>query len=148
MPWLAELAHWEYLETCVRLAGDAVILDNDIELLSSEDLLNCQIRINPTLRMAQYQWPVHRISPDHRPDQPEALVLAVYRRANDRVAFMQINALTAALLEALGSDEAIVLAGALADLAERTGQTLRALHRAASPLIATLIDREVIVGRR
>lgn len=148
MPWLAELAHWEYLETCVRLAEDEVLLDPSGRSLAAEALMTERIRVNPTLHMAQYQWPVHRISPDYRPEQPEAVLLAVYRRASDRVAFMQINALTASLLETLSGDEAPVLGNALADLAERAKQTPAALQQAATPLIATLIDREVLLGPR
>ena len=148
MPWLAELAHWEYLETCVRLAADDVILDQDREWISAVTWMARGIRVNPTLHMARYQWPVHRIGPDHRPQHPKAVMLAVYRRANDRVAFMQINTLTAVLLEALSGDDAPALDLALAGLADGVAQSPATLQEAARPLIATLIDREVILGPR
>ncbi len=148
MPWLAELAHWEYLETCVRLAEEEVVFDQAREPLSAEALMNEKIRVNPTLQMAQYQWPAHRISPDFLPQRPEVVLLAVYRRANDRIAFMQINTLTAGLLEALSGDDAPTLELALAGLADRVAQSPATLQEAARPLIATLIDRQVILGPR
>jgi hypothetical protein len=147
-PWLAELAHWEYLETCVRLAEDEVVLADRSESLGPEALLNERIRLNPTLQMAHYQWPVHRIGPGHLPRQPDPVLLAVYRRANDRVAFMQINALTASLLEALNDHAAATLARTLDALAERIGQPRDTLQSAALSLIATLVEREVILGPR
>jgi len=144
--WLPELAHWEYLETCVRLAEEKVSLEKNRESRSIEALMDTRIRMNPTLRMAQYQWPVHRIGPDYLPEQPNAILLAVYRRANDQVAFMQINALTASLLEMLAGDNAPVLCAALDALAERFQQSTATVHASASPLIASLIDREVMLG--
>lgn len=50
--------------------------------------------------MLNYRWPVHQIGPDHRPDAPleQPVWLLVYRNAEDRVAFMEINAVTARLL--------------------------------------------------
>jgi hypothetical protein len=51
---------------------------------------------------------VHRISPEHVPEQPlEAPVfLAVYRAADDRVRFLEMNPVTAQLVERLGDNAA------------------------------------------
>ena len=55
-----------------------------------------------------YRFPVHRISPDFLPEQPEEqpVYLALYRDSDDQVGFLELNAVTAALLDAIEqSDE-------------------------------------------
>ena len=148
-PWLAELAHWEYLETCVRLDGAKVITaEAELESGSAQNLLTEPILVNPTLQLAQYQWPVHRIGPVFQPTEPEPIMLAVFRRANDKVEFMQVNALTTSLLQQLNAEDAPTLAGVLDRLAERIQQPAETLREAALPLINTLLERELILGSR
>lgn len=97
-PFLLELAHYEWVELALlyaqceppaSLASDAVL---DTPLLPSE-----------LAWPLAYRWPVHRIGPEHRPDQPpeQPTFLLVYRDADDRVRFMEINAVTFRLLSAL-----------------------------------------------
>jgi len=148
-PWLAELAHWEYLETCVRLDGAEVEHPTSKgSTPSAERLLDKNPRLNPTLKLAQYQWPVHRISPSFLPAKTEPVILAVYRHRNDRVGFMQINELTGALLQALEPEDAPNLAEVLKSLAAQVQQPVESLVQAALPLIGTLLERELILGTR
>ncbi len=46
---------------------------------------------------------MHRISPKFLPDEPEAqpVYLALYRGSDDSVGFLELNAVTAALLDAI-----------------------------------------------
>ena len=48
-----------------------------------------------------YEWPVHRIGPDFRPEKPGATPtwLVVFRDRKDRVRFLTLNRLSALLLE-------------------------------------------------
>jgi hypothetical protein len=147
-PWLPDLAHWEYLETCVRLDSAEVTRPEEASKVETEALLSARFLINPTLKIAHYQWPVHRISPDFQPETPEPTLLAVYRRGNDRVAFMQINSLTATLLQTLDNDDAPPAGTVLADLADRIDQPVDVIERSALPLLATLVKRELILGTR
>jgi hypothetical protein len=50
-----------------------------------------------------YHYPVHKISTDYLPAEPadQATYLAIYRRSNDKVSFLELNAVTAALLDAV-----------------------------------------------
>jgi len=75
-------------------------------------------------------------------------MLAVFRRANDKVEFMQVNALTTSLLQQLNAEDAPTLAGVLDQLAERIQQPTETLREAALPLINTLLERELILGSR
>jgi len=147
-PWLPDLAHWEYLETCVRLDAAELPPPIDTPAPEPERLLPQRLLINTTLKIAQYQWPVQRISPDFQPEAPEPTLLAVYRRSNDRVAFMQINSMTAMLLQALDGDDAPPLQAVLDDLATRIDQPAETIVQAALPLLATLVERELILGTR
>ena len=69
-----------------------------VHLPPAED---CLLRLNPTLQNLHYHWPVHRISPEFIPTQPQATFLLVYRNFEHRVQFMEINAVTSALLQLL-----------------------------------------------
>ena len=50
-----------------------------------------------------YQYPVHRISSEFLPEQPGASpsYLAVYRDREDKVGFLELNPVTAGLLDAI-----------------------------------------------
>ena len=97
-PWLAEVCHWQFLATRVRndeAEPAEVSADPHGDLLAA-----CPV-VNPTLRLAQYQWPVHRIRAARPLAEPEQVVLAIFRKPDDRLGRMQINAVTGRLLELL-----------------------------------------------
>ncbi|MDT8451050.1 MAG: putative DNA-binding domain-containing protein [Wenzhouxiangellaceae bacterium] len=143
-PWLAELAHWQFASTGVRNdEADLAALDVDPE----GDLLAGHPVVNPTLRLAQYRWPVHRIRANRLPDGESPVILAIWRRTDDSLGRLQINALTGRLLELLqenpgsgGHDCLIRLAGEI-DHSEP-----EALVGHGRDLLASLRDRDLIVG--
>jgi uncharacterized protein len=99
-PFLGELAHYEYLEVAVALAeDDPDSASRDIDT----DVLDCRLRLSTSARVARYRFPVHRIGPDYQPgaapDTPTCLL--VYRDPDDRVRFMELNAMSYSLLELL-----------------------------------------------
>jgi len=115
-PWMAELVHWEYLETCARLheADPPEPCPHDSERSAYRPVLN------PTLKMARYQWPVHQLRPDFVPDQPleQPVNLLVYRRHDDQVAFERVNDFTLQFLLRMQSNAdstGLVLLQALAE---------------------------------
>jgi uncharacterized protein len=146
-PWLAELAHWEYLETTVRLHAADI---DAVEVASETDLLDHCPVLNPTLAIGQYQWPVHRIGPDFRPDTPESspVLLATYRRRDDKVAFMKINALTAHLLSNLQSADHQPGRSVLESIAEDINQPAEQVIESGTQLLTTLHHRQIILGSR
>ncbi|MCA1978957.1 MAG: putative DNA-binding domain-containing protein, partial [Thiobacillus sp.] len=95
-PWLTQLAHYEWIELVLsvsnRMPGRA--FDPAGDLLDSVPVLN------PVLANLHYDWPVHRIAPRRKFDAAETWLL-VYRDADDRVQFNEINAFTARLLALL-----------------------------------------------
>ncbi|RFF29324.1 DNA-binding domain-containing protein [Wenzhouxiangella sediminis] len=141
-----ELAHWEFLETRVRLAEadpGAVACD------TAGDLLAARIALNPTLRLAQYSWPVHEISPGNRPETPleQPLILAAWRKFDDRLGFMKLNAVTARLLELI--DRQPELAGRA--VLERIAEEMRApdpatIVQSGATMLERLRDRGIVLG--
>lgn len=97
-PFLAQLAHYEWIE---------------LELLTAEatphecnregDLLHGCPVLSPLTRLLGYHYPVHRIGPQCLPEQPgsEPVHLLVYRDLGDEVGFIELNQVSARLLQLL-----------------------------------------------
>ena len=102
--FLGELAHYEWVELALSIAepGEAIAgLDPDGDLLEGRPVVS-------TLAWPlAYRWPVHRLSAGFQPAEPPPAptFVVVYREA-DEVAFLQVDAPTARLLELLESGEA------------------------------------------
>jgi hypothetical protein len=97
-PFLVELAHYEYAELALSISEDE---DDLTEVDPAGDLL-AGIPVKSVLAWSfAYHYPVHRISPDFLPGEPETqpVCLALYRDRDDNVRFLELNAVTAALLE-------------------------------------------------
>ena len=104
-PFLLELAHYEYIELALSISTETNILDNidpDGDLLA-----NVPIKSALTWVFA-YQYPVHRISKEFQPTKPEdqPIYLAVFRQSDDKVAFLELNSVSAALLNAVDNNDA------------------------------------------
>jgi hypothetical protein len=99
-PFLDELAHYEYAELALSVSED----ENDAATIDPEGDLLAGVPVKSVLAWAfAYRFPVHRISPEFLPDKPEEqpVYLALYRDSDDKVGFLELNAVTAALLEAI-----------------------------------------------
>lgn len=95
-PFLAELAHYERVETELVYAdaGETPAAHADGDLLEGEPVFAA------TARLLAYEFPVHRIGPDYRPDAPGELptFLLACRDDGERVRFAELNPLGARLL--------------------------------------------------
>ena len=97
-PFLQELAHYEWAELAVSLEEAEV----DLEAVDREaDLLAGIPVLAPIVWLLAYTYPVHRIGPEFRPTTASETphFLLVYRDATDTVGFMEVNAVTARLIE-------------------------------------------------
>ena len=101
-PWMAELIHWEYLETLARLheADVAFSPSSSFTPSSSFDRGHSFPEVNPTLQMGRYWYPVHQIRPSLIPSAPlpKPVNLLVFRRTDDQVGFERVNDATLRLL--------------------------------------------------
>jgi uncharacterized protein len=104
-PFRAELAHYEWAELALSVATER---DDRSAIDACGDLLD-GVPVKSALAWPlSYRFPVHRISKRFQPAEPPAqpTCLVIYRKADDELAFMELNGLTAALLERIaGNDE-------------------------------------------
>jgi hypothetical protein len=97
-PFLLELAEYEWLE--VSLGIDTREID-ETGIDAEGDLLAGVPVSNPLIYPMAFRFPVHRIGPDYQPDEPaeQRSYLVIYRDRRDRVGFMELNPVSARLLE-------------------------------------------------
>lgn len=146
-PFLLELCHYEWVELALRVdeqdipstvlhAGETHLIDPVADLLE-----HCPV-VSPLTKSLAYNFAVHQVQGD-RPIsavEPAATFLVVYRDRDDRVRFLEINAMTALLLELL--DGARTGAQALRELAAKMSSPQ--LDAAASEkVVAKVLDQGV-----
>lgn len=109
--FLFELAHYEWVEAELHTnptEPDMAGVEREGDLLKGIPVLS------PLAWPLAYHFPVHRISPDFQPTEPgmQPTYLVVYRNSEDAVKFLEINPVTARLLELIRQGEqAMILAG-------------------------------------
>lgn len=97
-PFLLELAHYEYAELALSISTE----ENDLDDIDPGGDLLAGIPVKSVLAWAYaYHYPVHRISTDFLPETPseQPVYLAIYRGSDDKVRFLELNAVTAGLLD-------------------------------------------------
>jgi hypothetical protein len=97
---LLELAHYEWVELALMVADEEIDL-NGID--PNGDLLAGHPVLSPLAWPLAYQYPVQRMGPDYLPAAPpeQPTYLVVYRNRNDEVRFLEINPVTARLINLL-----------------------------------------------
>ncbi len=147
-PFLDELAHYEWVELALSVL-DAKLDEHAVD--PEGDLLAGSPVLSPAAWCLRYAYPVHRIGPGYRPDGPGKAPthLLVYRGGDEEVHFMEVNAVTARLLELLGGEPAPGGRRAL----ERIARELRhaepqAVIDAGRAVLEDLRARGVVLGAR
>jgi hypothetical protein len=105
-PFLLELAHYEYAELAASISEEV----NDLGGVDADGDLLAGVPVKSNLAsIYAYQFPVHRISPAYLPTEPpeQPTFLAIYRRADFKVGFLELNPMTAALFEAVANNDAM-----------------------------------------
>lgn len=146
--FLLELAHYEWVEMALSIS------EAETELSSVNpqgDLLEAGPVLSPLAWNLAYRYPVHRISaelqPQEVPAQPTHIV--VYRNAQDRVNFLQINMITARLLQLLEEQPAQTGRKLLEQIAQELQHPESgAVVNAGRDMLLMLRDRGIILGTR
>ena len=111
-PFLLELAHYEYIELALSVSEET----NDLDGIDPEGDLLGQVPVKSALAWVYaYQYPVHRIGSEFTPSEPaeQPVFLAVYRKADDSVGFLELNPVTARLLDVIENNESLQTGEAL-----------------------------------
>ncbi len=96
-PYFTSLCHYEWIELFVASAEAS----NIKEVQPAGDLGNGRPVFVPAMQLLEYEYAVHKISPRHKPRQPENTQLLVFRNADDHVKFIELNAVTYRLISLL-----------------------------------------------
>ncbi|MEE9100409.1 putative DNA-binding domain-containing protein [Pseudomonas nitroreducens] len=142
--WVAELAHYEWIETALLLSDKAEPAhDPDGDLLDGVPLLS-----SLAVPLA-YAWPVSHIGPDNLPPAApaEPALLLARRGADLKVHFSRLAPLAHALLVSLQQWQ---LTGRehLKALAEIAGVELAAIEGQGIALLRSLKEQGVVIGTR
>ena len=142
--FLLELAHYEWVELALGVS--------ELEMPESgfdpeADLLAGPLLLSPLIWCLAYRWPVHQIGPGRLPAEPpaEPTYLIVYRRRDDTVAFMVVNAVTTRLVNLLEAGEET--RAALATIAGELPQLdSKVVYEQGIATLNRLRDAEIVLG--
>ncbi|MCH8865934.1 MAG: putative DNA-binding domain-containing protein [Proteobacteria bacterium] len=148
-PFLIELAHYEYIEIALSISEDS----NDLQGVDPDGDLLANVPVKSVLTWVySYQYPVHRISPGFLPQAPEAqpIFLAVYRGDDDKVGFLELNTMTAQLLDSIASNDKNLSGEALLfELAAKIEYAaVDSLLRHGATLLKEMRQLEILTGTR
>lgn len=146
-PFLLELAHYEWAELALQLDEGEI---DAVECRREGDLLAQAPVISPVAWLLSYVWPVHHIRDDFQPTAPPAAPthLMVFRQRNDKVRFMELNAVTARLLQLISENPERTGLQHLAALAAEMGREAESLRAPGLQILEDLRKRDIIIGSR
>lgn len=103
-PFMKELAHYEWLELAIFIDSRNIEMQG---IIADGDLLAGIPVLSPLAWPFAYQYPVHKIAPDYLPAEApaQASYLVVYRGRDDEVGFLELNPVSARLIEHLQVDK-------------------------------------------
>jgi hypothetical protein len=145
-PFMRELAHYEWVELALSIDER----DPDLDAVDREgDLLEGRPALTPLYWSLSYRFPVHRLSPQFTPSEPGAELtrLLVYRDLDDEVGFIEINVVTARLLELLADDSIASGRAALEAIAEELNHPQpETVVSGGLQILEDLRNRQLILG--
>lgn len=141
--WLKELAHYEWVELALDVMDVATPAHHP-----QGDLLECIPVLAPALLTLAYDWPVHLIGPQYRPRKSRPTHLLAYRDGEDTVQFVELNPVSARLVDLLleGNRSGRVVCTAIAEELGHAAPQAVIDHGAA--LLAELYAAGAILGGR
>lgn len=147
-PFLRELCHYEWVE--LELSVSELKLTPELANPNG-DLLEGRPLLSPLAWALSYEYPVHRIAPEFQPQTPgeQPTYLIVHRDRQDDVKFMEINAVTARLLQLLEEDQQ----SSGRELLQRIASELQhpqpdAVVQGGADTLRDLRARDIVIGTR
>ena len=148
-PFMNELAHYEWVELALQIDTKEFDLSG---VDPGGDLMAGRPVLSPLAWVLAYDYQVHQISPANQPQRPaeQSTFLVVYRNRDDRVSFMEINAITARLLELLQDDTSIATGSEL--LVQIAGEinhpNPQVVSDGGKDILADLRGKDIILGTK
>lgn len=146
-PYFAELAHYEWSE--LALALDEACIE-DVAHDADGDVARCVPVVSPLAQVHAYRYPVHRIGPAFQPSAPSAqpVLLLLVRDRLDAVRFLELDPLTALLLERLAANTTRSGVDCVADLLATLGRDTPPLRASGIEALARLRACDALLGTR
>ncbi|MCK5386820.1 MAG: putative DNA-binding domain-containing protein [Gammaproteobacteria bacterium] len=147
-PFMKELAHYEWIELALMTSD----LDENInwdKINIDGDLLNNQPVLSPLAWSLTYQYPVQQISKEFIPEvsSEQPVYLLVYRDKDDEVHFMELNPVTAMLIQLINEDKDLTTKQILENIAEQMNHPEpNVVIDGGYQIIQDLKNRNVILG--
>ena len=140
-----ELAHYEWVELALDVA-DAEVVDDSLD---GDEPLPIKLETSPLALPLVYEYPVHKIGPEHQPTESQAdgCFLIAYRRADDEIKFMESNPLTHRLLNLVDEYDVSHAIEHLYDELHQAGRDDRGDEGTgqAAPIVRHLLEETVLV---
>ena len=139
--YFQSLAHYEWVELAV-----ASLQTNPIKISKTTDLLNEKPILAPAHMLLSYDYAVQSISKGHLPKSAEQTYLLVFRNAENKVKFIELNPITFQLLNLIKTNQ---LTGkqALTMLAEEIAHPdVDAIITFGTEILADLAKQQAIIG--
>lgn len=147
-PFLAELAHYEWIDVKIRLSDETP--PHDPQRIDADgDLLDYPVALSPASELCVYAYPVHRINPDFQPQQkPETpTFLFVFRNPAGKARFMELNPVAARLVALLKDQPAAPARAHLERIAAELGrETPEAVVEGGLEILERLRTRGAVLG--
>lgn len=143
-PWLAELAHYEWVELALQLADAAPPPHDPLGTMNDGVPV-----VSPYAWALAYAHPVHRIGPGYRPGNAdgEPTLLLARRDADGDVRFSELSPLVYRLLQLLDENDGRTGGEVLAHLADEARATDRdAFLRDGAAMLQRLREEGTLLG--
>jgi hypothetical protein len=140
--FIQELAHYEWVELALS------VLDNEVEpsyVNSNQDILDVSFKTSPLAWPLVYNYPVHQIGPDFQPKEESnsTVHLLVYRNKEDNITFLELNPVSARLINLLNEGLTGQMAGEKIT-AELRHPSPQVVINGARTLIADWLHRDIL----
>ena len=145
-PFMLELAHYEWVELALSVTDQEI----DLTAVNTEgDLLEGIPELSPNAWPLNYRFPVHEISNEFLPETPneQPTYLVVYRDRHDDVHFLDINVVTAQMLQMIGENKQLSGKQILQHIAEQLNHpNPDVVIQGGLQILHDLKTRDVILG--
>ena len=147
-PFMKELAHYEWLELAISIDSREI---DDVKVDSGGDLLKSCPVLSPLAWPFVYTSPVHRISPDFLPSKPgeQPTYLVVYRDREDEVGFLELNPISARLLELIQAESGQTGEEMLMQIAsEIQHPDAQVVVNGGATILQSMHEKDIVLGTR
>jgi len=146
--FINELAHYEWIELALSVDEDEI---PEQGINPDGDFLEGKPVLSPLAWLLSYQFDVQHIGPDYQPQQPpeQATNLVVYRDRNDEIGFMEVNPMTAHLIQSLQIDESLTGKSLLENIAQQLNHSdPDVVIKGGLQIMEQLRDADILLGTR